>query len=336
MTLHSNPFCVLGAGSWGTALAILLSRNKNYTYLWGRDESQMQAMSDSRRNLKYLPDNQFPEELHPTADLQKCISECRDVMLVVPSHAFVDTLQKIKPFLRPDARICWATKGLEPDTGALLSTTVEREIGKEISLAILSGPTFAKELADNLPTACTVASNDDEFLQDLISRFHNNLFRIYKSKDLTGVQLGGAVKNIIAVGAGMGDGLGFGANSRTALITRGLAEIVRLGKELKAEPQTLYGLSGLGDLLLTSTDNQSRNRRFGLALGKGKTTQQAAAEIGQVVEAVRNTREVRDLAKRLNIEMPIVEAIYSILYQDVTPQQAAMDLLTRELTDELS
>lgn len=336
MSQQSKPFCVLGAGSWGTALAILLSRNKNSTYLWGRDNSQMQAMAESRCNQKYLPENQFPEDLHPTSDLTRCISECRDIMLVVPSHAFVETLQLIKPLLRDDARICWATKGLEPDTGALLSTTVAREIGREVPLAILSGPTFAKELADDLPTACTIASNDDKFLEDLISRFHNNLFRIYKSKDMTGVQLGGAVKNIIAVGAGMGDGLGFGVNSRTALITRGLAEIVRLGKELNAEPQTLYGLSGLGDLLLTSTDDQSRNRRFGLALGQGKTTQQAADEIGQVVEAVRNTREVRDLAHRLNIEMPIVEAIYSILYEEVSPQQAAMNLLTRELTDELS
>ncbi len=336
MNQHTSPFCILGAGSWGTALAILLSRNKNQTYLWGRDEVQMQAMADNRCNQKYLPQNTFPDDLIPTSKLQQSVSKCRDIMLVVPSHAFVQTLQQIKPYLQPNARISWATKGLEPDTGALLSTTVARELGNDVSMAILSGPTFAKELADDLPTACTIASNDDQFLEDLIKRFHNNLFRIYRSKDLTGVQLGGAVKNIIAVGAGMGDGLGFGANSRTALITRGLAEIVRLGKELHAEPQTLYGLSGLGDLLLTSTDNQSRNRRFGLALGKGKTTEQAAKEIGQVVEAVRNTREVRDLAHRLNIEMPIVEAIYSILYEAVSPQQAAMNLLTRELTDELS
>ncbi len=335
MSEKQLPFCILGAGSWGTALAILLARNGNQTLLWGRDPKQMQLMTDERCNKRYLPENIFPESLIPTSDLQHSVSQCRDIMLVVPSHAFVETLIQIKPYLKNNARICWATKGLEPETGALLSTTVEREIGTNIPLAILSGPTFAKELADNLPTACTIASNKEEFLEDLISRFHNNLFRIYKSTDVTGVQLGGAVKNIIAVGAGMGDGLGFGANLRTALITRGLAEIVRLGRELQAEPQTLYGLSGLGDLILTSTDDQSRNRRFGLALGQGKTTQQAAKEIGQVVEAVRNTREVRDLAKRLNIEMPIVEAIYSILYENVEPQVAAMNLLTRELTDEL-
>ncbi len=328
------PVCVLGAGSWGTALAILLARNGNRTLLWGRDPKRMAQMQAAAVNEKYLPAAKFPPRLEVVPELNKVLLQCRDILLVVPSHSFVEILKKIKPLLATDARIAWATKGLEPDTGALLSTAVERELGKGVPLAILSGPTFAKELANDLPTACTIASNNSEFQQDFINRLHNPRFRIYKSTDMIGIQLGGAVKNIIAVGAGMGDGLGFGSNSRTALITRGLAEITRLGKAMGAEAQTLYGLSGLGDLLLTSTDDQSRNRRFGLALGAGKSIDQAITEIGQVVEAVRNTREVHELAQRLNVEMPIVDAIYQVLYERLPPKDAAKMLLTRALRDE--
>ncbi len=331
---ETSPVCVLGAGSWGTALAILLARNGNRTLLWGRDPGRMAQMQCGRSNEKYLPGIVFPKSLEVVSDLGEALKQCCDILIVVPSHAFVDTLIKIKPLLPEQARIAWATKGLEPATGALLSIAVERELGSNIALAVLSGPTFARELARNLPTACTFASNDTDFQNDFIQRLHNPRFRIYKSRDLIGVQLGGAVKNVIAVGAGMGDGLGFGSNSRTALITRGLAEITRLGRAMGAEPQTLYGLSGLGDLLLTSTDDQSRNRRFGLALGKGKSIEETVTEIGQVVEAVKNTREVQDLAKRLGIEMPIVDAIYQVLYQNLSPQDAARMLLTRALTDE--
>ncbi len=331
---ETAPVCVLGAGSWGTALAILLARNGNRTLLWGRDPERMAQMQACRSNEKYLPGIVFPEPLKVVSDLDVTLKQCRDILIVVPSHSFVETLVKIKPLLLDNARIAWATKGLEPHTGALLSTTVERELGSAIPLAILSGPTFAKELANNLPTACTFASNNTDFQNSFIQRLHNPRFRIYKSDDMIGVQLGGAVKNIIAVGAGMGDGLGFGSNSRTALITRGLAEITRLGRAMGADPHTLYGLSGLGDLLLTSTDDQSRNRRFGLALGKGKSIEEAESDIGQVVEAVRNTKEVQDLAKRLGIEMPIVDAIYQVLYQKLSPEDAARMLLTRALTDE--
>lgn len=329
-----SPVCVLGAGSWGTALAILLARNGNKTYLWGRDNEQIELMQNSGCNEKYLDGIIFPERLIPHHDLEFCLSQCRDILIVVPSHAFVETLKTIRPMLNEQVRIAWATKGLEPHTGGLLSDAVKRELGDKLPLAILSGPTFARELANDLPSACTLASNHKEFQQDFIKRLHNPKFRIYESTDIIGIQLGGAVKNIIAVGAGMGDGLGFGSNSRTALITRGLAEITRLGRAFNAEPHTLYGLSGLGDLLLTSTDDQSRNRRFGLAIGQGKSIQQAIEEIGQVVEAVRNTREVYELSQRLGIEMPIVSAIYQVLYENLSPEQAAHQLMTRALTNE--
>jgi len=329
-----SPVCVLGAGSWGTALAILLARNGNKTLLWGRDAEQIKKMQATRSNQKYLPDCPFPENLFPHHDLKYCLSQANDLLIVVPSHAFVTTLQLIKPLITDKVRIAWATKGLEPHSGGFLSDAIIRELNDKIPLAMLSGPTFAKELANNLPSACTLASNHPDFQKDFIKRLHNSKFRIYESTDLIGIQLGGAVKNIIAVGAGMGDGLGFGSNSRTALITRGLAELTRLGRSFSAEPHTLYGLSGLGDLLLTSTDDQSRNRRFGLAIGRGKSVDEAVEEIGQVVEAVRNTREVYELSKRLNIEMPIVSAIYHVLYENLSPQQAAHQLMTRALTDE--
>ena len=325
------PIAVLGAGSWGTALAILLARNNNNTILWGRDKEQLQCMAHSRSNEKYLPGYIFPDALSIEANLEKLIAKCRDILLVVPSHAFVPTLTMIKPYLQADSRICWASKGLEPETGLFLSNSVSRELGSERSMAILSGPTFAKELAQNLPTACTLAGNNSAFLDDLIQRFHNPRFRIYRTDDMIGVQLGGAVKNIIAVGAGMADGLGFGTNTVTALITRGLVELTRLGTALGAKQETLYGLAGLGDLILTSTDNQSRNRRFGLALGKGHSIEEAATEIGQVVEAVRNTKEVYALSQKLNIDMPIVHVIYQVLYEKLSPKQAAEQLLTRDL-----
>ncbi len=334
MSSQKQPIGVIGAGSWGTALAVLLARNNNHTLLWGRDTAQIELMQQQRVNKRYLDGCEFPGSLQATTELEGLIRDCRDLILVVPSHAFVSTLKQIKPFLAANARICWASKGLEPETGALLSVTVERELGENISTAVLSGPTFANELAQGLPTACALAGKDNDFLDDLVDRFHNPRFRIYRTDDLIGVQLGGVVKNIIAVGTGMADGLGFGSNTRTALITRGLAELTRLGLALGAKQETLYGLAGLGDLILTSTDNQSRNRRFGLALGQGQTIDEAAKQIGQVVEAVRNTKEVHALAEKIGVEMPIVDAIYQVLYQQLPPKKAAELLLSRDLKQE--
>jgi len=322
---------VLGAGSYGTSLAISLARNGANIVIWGHEPEHMARLEADRANHEFLPGIDFPESLIVESDLEKAVQSSRDLLVVVPSHVFGIVLNSVKPFLREDTRICWATKGLEPETGRLLKDVAYDALGEGYSLAVLSGPTFAKELAMGMPTAISVASPDAEFVADLQEKIHcSKTFRVYANSDFTGMQLGGAVKNVIAIGAGMSDGIGFGANARTALITRGLAEMSRLGAALGAQAETFMGMAGLGDLVLTCTDNQSRNRRFGLALGQGKDVGTAQNEIGQVVEGYRNTKEVFLLAERMGVEMPIVDQIYQVLYQGKDARLAAKDLLARD------
>ncbi|KAG4065582.1 hypothetical protein HA402_008471 [Bradysia odoriphaga] len=284
---------------------------------------------------RFLPGVPFPDTLLLETDLARALAASRDVLVVVPSHVFGDVLRQLKPHLRPDARIVWATKGLEAETGRLLQDVAREALGDTIPLAVVSGPTFAKELAAGLPTAIALAATDEQFAEDLQLLLHcGKSFRVYSNPDFIGVQLGGAVKNVIAIGAGMSDGIGFGANARTALITRGLAEMSRLGSALGADPSTFMGMAGLGDLVLTCTDNQSRNRRFGIMLGQGKGVQEAQDSIGQVVEGYRNTKEVLALAQRFGVEMPITEQIYQVLYCDKNAREAALTLLGRTKKDE--
>ncbi|EGR1420525.1 NAD(P)H-dependent glycerol-3-phosphate dehydrogenase [Vibrio cholerae] len=322
---------VIGAGSYGTSLAISLARNGANIVLWGHDAKHMARLDADRANHEFLPGIAFPDTLIVETDLQKAVQASRDLLVVVPSHVFGIVLKSLQPHLRADSRICWATKGLEPETGRLLQDVAHDVLGDSYPLAVLSGPTFAKELAMGMPTAISVASPDAQFVRDLQEKIHcSKTFRVYANSDFIGMQLGGAVKNVIAIGAGMSDGIGFGANARTALITRGLAEMSRLGAALGAQPETFMGMAGLGDLVLTCTDNQSRNRRFGLALGQGKDVDTAQTDIGQVVEGYRNTKEVWMLAKRMGVEMPIVEQIYQVLYQGKDARLAAQDLLARD------
>lgn len=326
---------VVGAGSYGTSLAISLARNGADVMLWGHEQDHMARLESDRENREFLPEIEFPSSLLITSDLKTAIQASRDLLIVVPSHVFAIVLTSLKPYLRADTRICWATKGLEPDTGRLLKEVAHEILGNAYPLAVLSGPTFARELAVGMPTAISVASPDAQFLADLQEKIHcGKTFRVYANSDFIGMQLGGAVKNVIAIGAGISDGIGFGANARTALITRGLAEMSRLGAALGAQPETFMGMAGLGDLVLTCTDNQSRNRRFGLALGEGKDLDTAQAEIGQVVEGYRNTKEVWLLAHRVGVEMPIVDQIYQVLYQGKDAHMAAQDLLARDKKSE--
>ena len=326
---------VIGAGSYGTSLAISLARNGANIVLWGHEPEHMARLEAERANHEFLPNIDFPESLIIESDLEKAVSATRDLLVVVPSHVFGIVLNSLKPHLKTDSRICWATKGLEPETGRLLKDVASDVLGDGYSLAVLSGPTFAKELAAGMPTAISVASPDQEFVKELQEKIHcTRTFRVYANDDFIGMQLGGAVKNVIAIGAGMSDGIGFGANARTALITRGLAEMCRLGAALGAKPETFMGMAGLGDLVLTCTDNQSRNRRFGLALGTGKDVDTAQEEIGQVVEGYRNTKEVWLLSERMGVEMPIVEQIYQVLYQGKDAHLAAQDLLARDKKSE--
>ncbi|REL31489.1 NAD(P)H-dependent glycerol-3-phosphate dehydrogenase [Thalassotalea euphylliae] len=331
MTVQTAKISVIGAGSYGSALAICFARNGHPTVLWGRDQAQMQAMASSRSNEKYLPGSKFPESLIIEPDLASAVKASDIVLVVVPSHVFGDMLRQVKLHLNDNAKLAWATKGLDPDSGHLLQEVARDILGDDISLGVLSGPTFAKEMAAGLPTAISLSSTDDSFVTELSDLLHcEKAFRVYSNNDFIGIQLGGAVKNVIAIGAGMADGIGFGANARTALITRGLAEMTRLGATLGAEPATFMGMAGLGDLVLTCTDNQSRNRRFGLALGQGKDVDTAMADIGQVVEGYRNTKEVFMLAERQGVEMPIVEQVYKVLYQGKPALKAAYDLLSRQ------
>ncbi|CAI1235322.1 NAD(P)H-dependent glycerol-3-phosphate dehydrogenase [Serratia proteamaculans] len=335
MNTVNASMTVIGAGSYGTALAITLARNGHSVVLWGHNPEQIQKMQHDRCNQAFLPDVAFPDTLLLEADLARALAASRDVLVVVPSHVFGDVLRQLKPHLRPDARIVWATKGLEAETGRLLQDVAREALGEAIPLAVVSGPTFAKELAAGLPTAIALASTDAQFAEDLQQLLHcGKSFRVYSNPDFIGVQLGGAVKNVIAIGAGMSDGIGFGANARTALITRGLTEMTRLGSALGADPSTFMGMAGLGDLVLTCTDNQSRNRRFGIMLGQGKGVQEAQDSIGQVVEGYRNTKEVLALAQRYGVEMPITEQIYQVLYCHKNAREAALSLLGRTRKDE--
>lgn len=325
---------VLGAGSWGTALAIQFSRAGRPTVLWGRDREQMAAMADARMNQRYLPDAPFPSNLVVEADLDEALAGARDILVVVPSHAFREMLQQISPFCGAGTRIAWATKGFELETGKLPHQVAEDVLGPDVPLAVLSGPTFAKEVGAGLPTAMTVASSDTGFARELAESLSSEAFRAYTSSDISGVEVGGAVKNVLAIGAGISDGLGFGANTRVALINRGLVEMMRLGVALGAQRETFMGLAGMGDLVLTCTDDLSRNRRMGLMLAAGKSVAEAQTEIGQVVEGIQAARAVWQVAHRQGVDMPITEQIYRILYEGQSPSSAVEALMARDLRPE--
>lgn len=321
---------VLGAGSWGTALAILAARNGCQTLLWGHNPEHVRRLQYDRENQRYLPHFAFPDPLQVTDDLAKAAAFSSLLLISVPSHAFKETLVKLKPLVNTQVQIAWATKGFNPSGGLLLHQIVEQVFSSQTLTAVLSGPTFAKEVAANLPTAITIASTDLNFASQLANILSSSRFRSYTSTDIIGVQVGGAIKNVLAIAAGIADGLGFGANTRAALITRGLTEIIRLGNQLGGKQETFMGLAGLGDLILTCTDNQSRNRRLGLALGQGKNLQQATQEIGQEIEGVSAAKETYLLAQKYRIEMPITEQTYKVLYENLEPRLAVQNLLTRE------
>ncbi len=299
-----------------------------------RELDLLQEMAEKGENTRYLPGIAFPENLKASPDLGVCLDGVRDILMAVPSHGLRETLTAIKPHLQADSRICWATKGFELNSGKLPHQVVAEELGEDRPVAVLSGPTFAKEVAEGLPTAMTIAASDDDFAQALAAALSDDNFRAYTSDDIAGVEIGGAIKNVLAIGAGMSDGLGFGANARVALITRGLVELTRLGVALGAQQKTMMGLAGMGDLVLTCTDNLSRNRRMGLALASGKTIEEAQEEIQQVVEGVLAAEAVKQVADKLGIEMPICHQVYRILYEGASPREAVGELMRRKLRSE--
>ena len=293
-------------------------------------------MAADGENARYLPGVSFPSNLNAHPDIEACVQGAEIVLFVVPSHGLRDTLKIAEPLLGADSRICWATKGFELHSGKLPHQVAEEVLGSERPMAVLSGPTFAKEVGAGLPSALTIAANNDDFATELARALSSDNFRAYTSDDMIGVEVGGAVKNVLAIAAGMSDGLGFGANTRVALITRGLVELMRLGVALGAQRETFMGLSCMGDLVLTCTDDLSRNRRMGLALASGMTVEQAKEEIQQVVEGVLAAEAVKEVADELGIEMPICNEIYRILYEDKPPREAVDALMRRQLKAESS
>lgn len=332
--MTASPITVIGAGSWGTALAIQFARVGRPVRLWGRDREHVASMQQQRRNARYLPEAPFPDALTVVADLPTALDGSSDVLVAAPSHAFRALLTQLAPLLRPGVRLAWATKGFELGTGKLPHQVAAEVLGAGWPMAVVSGPTFAREVGAGLPTAMTVAASHAEYALALAKSISGQNFRAYTSTDMVGVEVGGAVKNVLAIGAAISDGLGFGANTRIALITRGLVEMTRLGLALGAQRETFMGLAGLGDLVLTCTDNQSRNRRFGLAFAAGKPAEEAQAAIGQVVEGYAAARAVVTVAARHQVDMPICQQVYRMLHEGLSPHTAVKELMNREIKAE--
>lgn len=330
MSTSKYALSVIGAGSYGTALAQSTASKGLPVMLWARNEASAQKMQQERVNEKYLPSIRFEDSLVVSSDLKEVVEASNNILVVVPSHTFSDVLLAIKPYLTKEHKIAWATKGLDKVSGKLLSEVAKEILGNDIPMAALSGPTFAIELAKGMPTAIAMAGTDEGCIKEFSELMHTKTFRIYASSDLVGLQLGGAIKNVIAIGAGLSDGLGYGANARTALISRGLVEMTRFGIAMGATEKAFMGLAGLGDLILTCTDNQSRNRRFGYYLGQGMSCEDALNKIGQVVEGYTMSEVVKGLIDKYNVQMPICNEVYEVLYKGKSGPEAAMSLLSRE------
>lgn len=329
-----NNIAVIGAGSFGTAQAHHIASNGHQVTLWARDAALLDAISADGENKKYLPGVALADSVVCCSKLEQALNHSHHVLVAIPSQFFSETLDLIKTHTDPECGVVWACKGLEPESGRFLSEVVIDKLGNDRNHAVVSGPTFAKELACGLPTAITVAANLPAYAELVVSLLHSDRFRTYITDDIRGVQFGGAFKNIYAIAAGISDGLNFGANARVAVITRGLAELMRLGEVLGVNTETLMGLSGVGDLILTCTDDQSRNRRYGLALGKGCSSADALKDIGQSVEGVIATDVAYRLAREKGVSMPIVEQVHLVINGETTPEAAVSVLLGRPARSE--
>ncbi len=331
-----SQVCVLGAGAWGTALAKVLAEKGNPTRVWAHEADVARSIEDAHENVRYLPGHTLPETLTATVDLKHALDGAELVVVVVPTHAMREVLEKAKPLIPPQAILCSASKGIENETLMLMSEVLVDVLGEEVEpqLTYLSGPSFAKEVALGMPTAVVVAGTDPTNTEIVQRAFASEKLRVYSSDDVVGVEIGGAMKNVIAIAAGVIDGLGFGHNSRAGMITRGLFEIGLLANKLGGHPLTVAGLSGMGDLVLTCTGDLSRNRTVGVELGKGKKLPEILAGLGHVAEGVKTAKSAYDLSVREGVTMPITHEVYSVLYQGKDPRQAVVDIMTRELRAE--
>ena len=333
---NNHKTAVIGAGSWGTALALTLASKGHPVALWDHSKDHVDTLAADRENKKYIPGIRFPENLQPTYDLKEALNSARTVVMVVPSHGFRTVYERVYPLLEEGSAVVTATKGVENETLMTMSEIMEdvaetSGMNKDIAVAVLSGPSFAREVADNIPTAITIGCSDLDRAKTLQHHFVTDTFRVYAGTDVVGLEISAALKNIVAIAAGICDGLGYGTNTRAALITRGLAEITRFGVSRGAQKETFFGLSGVGDLLLTCTGDLSRNRSVGISLGKGRKLSEIIAEMNMVAEGVKTTKSIYDIAKKEGIDMPITEQVYEILYNDKECAKAVEDLLAREL-----
>jgi glycerol-3-phosphate dehydrogenase (NAD(P)+) len=328
----TRRIAVLGAGSWGTALADVLARNGHEVRLWTWTPEMAEILRDSGRNERYLPGVDLSEGLRITDDLSELLDDADVVLSVSPSHRVRSVMAAAAPHVRPDALLVSASKGFELDTGLRMTEVCAEVLGDSLAAGavVLSGPSFAAELARRLPTAVSLASRDEDNARAVQAMFQNEHFRLYTQPDVVGTEVGGSLKNVMAIAAGISDGLGLGGNARAALLTRGLAEIGRLAEKMGGKWVTLAGLAGMGDLVLTCTGDLSRNRRVGLALGEGQDLAEILADMDAVAEGVKTTRAARDLAAAHGVEMPIVEAVYSVLYDGVEPMHGLARLMARE------
>ncbi len=317
---------VIGAGAWGTALAVSLAE-RHRTTLWGRDAEQIESMRTRHCNQRYLPDVPLPDGLSLTSDFSAALADAELLIIAVPTAALRTTLQRIAQY--PACDVVWLCKGFEAETSLLPHQVAEQVLPAKFHRGVLSGPSFALEVARGLPTALVLASDDESFAQRAAQALHHSRLRIYASNDVIGVEIGGAVKNVMAIAAGVSDGMSLGNNARAALITRGLAEISRLGLKLGGRAETLGGLSGAGDLILTCTGDLSRNRRVGFLLAHGQSLDEILVQLGHVAEGVYAVREVHELAQHLGVDMPICEAVYRVLYDHVPAHEMVANLLNR-------
>lgn len=322
----------LGGGSFGTALAKAMTQNGHEVMLWERNEERVREISEQHTNEKYLQGIRLPESLRATVELGEALNHRDMVVLAVPSSSIREVSGKIKSYLSGDEIIVSIAKGVDPKSLKPLSQTIFEVLDKDP--VILSGPSHAEEVAQGLPTTLVASSRNELAMVRVQEAFSSNSLRVYRNHDLMGVEIGGAVKNIIALAAGISDGIGYGDNAKAALMTRGMTEIIRIGEKMGAETETFYGLTGIGDLIVTCTSMHSRNRRCGILIGQGKSMDEATKEVGMVVEGIKATQAFFELAKKYNVEMPITDAVHQILFEDVTPRDAVINLMNRELKRE--
>ncbi|MCM3599769.1 NAD(P)H-dependent glycerol-3-phosphate dehydrogenase [Robertmurraya korlensis] len=337
MQIQKEKIAVIGAGSWGTALSLVLADNDHEVRLWGHNPDQIRELNTTHTNKKYLPEVILPETIVGYDSLEEVLKEVRTIILAVPTKAIREVIKKMVPYVENPLTIVHVSKGIEPDTLMRISEMIEDEIPEHLlqDVVVLSGPSHAEEVSLRQPTTVTVSSKSMEAAERVQDLFINQHFRVYTNPDIIGVEVGGALKNIIALAAGITDGLGYGDNAKAALITRGLAEIARLGTKMGASPLTFSGLTGIGDLIVTSTSVHSRNWRAGNLLGKGQNLDEVLENMGMVVEGVRTTKAAYQLAEKYSVKMPITTALYNVLFNQARPKDEVDLLMTRVKTHEM-